>query len=329
MKKSQHRQALGRGLSALLGEQGGGGENNLTAFLQEEHVESEKECLVSVLQEDQTLTWLDPKVLQKNPKQPRIVFDEVSLDELGHSIRSKGILQPLLVRRCGENQYEIIAGERRWRAAQLAGIEKIPCRVLEARDEEMMEIALLENIQRDDLNPIEEARGYQNLMDLFQYTQEKLAHRIGKSRSHIANMLRVLHLPESVQNLILDKHLSLGHAKVILSSKNPSELAQKVVENSWTVRQTEQAIKQEQALEKSNRFFEKALENSTQPLCEHLRHLEKNDLVLLETRLQSWIRKSHVKIHHKGAFLEVQLKFENLEDMERFVNVVEKKFEEN
>ncbi|GAJ45857.1 putative chromosome-partitioning protein ParB [Holospora elegans E1] len=348
MKKSPHRQALGRGLGALLGEQGTEKTENLSSSKDrsgledqpstkdrsgledqpstKDHSNSEKR-LSSTLQKDETLSWLRPETLQTNSKQPRVVFDEVSLDELGHSIRSKGILQPLLVRPCGEYRYEIIAGERRWRAAQLAGIEQIPCRILEVCDEEMMEIALLENIQRDDLNPIEEAKGYQHLIDAFSYTQEKLAHRIGKSRSHIANMLRILNLPESVQNLVLDKHLSLGHAKVILSSRFPEELAQKVIKNQWTVRQTEQELKKEQSLKKSQNLFEGALEHSTEALRQHLNHLEKNELELLERRLQTWVTHSQVKIQHKGASLEINLRFKNLEDMEHFISSVQEKSE--
>ena len=309
MKKSPNRQALGRGLSALLGEQ-----------ISDPIDKTPQEPV----QKEEKLVWLHPEMLQTNAKQPRIVFDEVSLDELGHSIRSKGILQPLLVRPLVNHRYEIIAGERRWRAAQLAGLERIPCRILEACDEEMMEIGLLENIQRDNLNPIEEAKGYQYLIELFHYTQEKLAHRIGKSRSHISNMLRILNLPESVQNLVLDKMLSLGHAKVILGSAYPDKLAQEVIEKEWTVRQTEQALKKELALrvQKSENFLEEALASTTGTLSQHLTHLEHEELMTLERRLKTWIPQSQVKIQHKGSALEVQFRFRTLEDVEGFIDTL-------
>ena len=309
MKKSSHRQALGRGLGALLTEQA----------LDPIDLPSEEP-----MEKKEQLAWLHPEMLQSNAKQPRIIFDEVSLDELGHSIRSKGVLQPLLVRPLVNHRYEIIAGERRWRAAQLAGLERVPCRILEARDEEMMEIGLLENIQRDNLNPIEEAKGYQHLIELFHYTQEKLAHRIGKSRSHISNMLRILNLPQSVQNWVLDKTLSLGHAKVILGSSFPDKLAREVIEKEWTVRQTELALKKELSLKlkKPENFSEEVFKNTTETLSQHLNHLEQQELVTLERRLKTWIPKSQVKIQHKGSSLELQFRFKNLEDVERFIDTL-------
>ncbi len=174
-----------------------------------------------------------------NAHQPRLMFDEVLLEELAHSIREKGVLQPLLVRPLGQDAYEIIAGERRWRAAQLAGLHQVPCRILSIESHEMMEIGLLENIQRDDLNPLEEAKGYRYLMDHFSYTQEKLAHRLGKSRSHIGNMLRILALPASVQGWVSEGKMSFGHAKVLAGASNPEALAQVVIDKDLTVRQTE------------------------------------------------------------------------------------------
>lgn len=309
MKKPFHRQVLGRGLDALLGEQDVAVRGR--EIIGPHHVEDEG-----------GFVWLAPENLHNNPKQPRVTFDEVSLDELGHSIRSKGVLQPLLVRKVDKERYEIIAGERRWRAAQLVGVERIPCRILEASDEEMMEIGLLENIQRDNLNAVEEANGYQYLIDLFDYTQEKLAHRIGKSRSHIANMLRLLQLPEMVQRFILDGTLSVGHAKVILGSSNPEVLAQEVIEKKLTVRQTEYALKKESAAHKQilSGEFPQSLDMTTEAISDRLDFLEREECLILEKRLKDIISARYVKVQYHQSGIDVHFHFQNLEDLERFID---------
>lgn len=179
--------------------------------------------------------------LEAGPGQPRTVFDSKALDELASSIKRHGVLQPLLVRENKDNSgnYEIIAGERRWRAAQRAQLHEVPVIVLTMTDLEAFEVALIENLQREDLDPIDEAMGYQRLMDLHDYTQEKLAEGLGKSRSHIANMMRLLQLPKSVQNLLSEGKISSGHARALVTAENAESLAKEVVAKGLSVRETE------------------------------------------------------------------------------------------
>ncbi len=180
-----------------------------------------------------------------NPDQPRRSFTDEHLKDLSASIRAKGIIQPLIVRKrsTGNGEFEIVAGERRWRAAQMAQLHEIPVLVRDFTDTEVLEVAIIENIQRADLNPVEEAAGYRQLMDKFGHTQEKLAEELGKSRSHIANLLRLLHLPRDVQELLVERKLSAGHARALITSDDPSGLAKQVVAQGLSVRATEALAK--------------------------------------------------------------------------------------
>lgn len=223
---SNKPKGLGRGLSSLMGE---------TAVSAIEIVAHQGDMSGAVR--------LPVGQLQPGKYQPRRHFSEEALTELADSIERHGIMQPIVVRVVGAHRYEIIAGERRWRAAQLAKIVEVPVIIREVDDEMALELALIENIQRADLNPLEEAAGYQRLMDEFNYTQEKLAPIVGKSRSHIANLLRLLKLPESVKRRIDSGELTMGHARAILMAKNPEELAEKIVEVGLSVRQAEEWAK--------------------------------------------------------------------------------------
>ena len=180
--------------------------------------------------------------IRPNPDQPRRDFDEKDLQELAASIREKGVIQPLILRAHPREagHYEIVAGERRWRAAQLAGIHELPAVVRDLNDTEVLELAIIENIQRADLNALEEAQGYRQLMDRFGHTQERLAEALGKSRSHIANLLRLLTLPDSVLELLRSGKLTAGHARALVTAGHPEALARQVVERDLSVRQTEQ-----------------------------------------------------------------------------------------
>ncbi|WP_321395706.1 ParB/RepB/Spo0J family partition protein [Emcibacter sp.] len=182
--------------------------------------------------------------LVANAYQPRKVFDEDKARDLVESIREKGILQPILVRPKGPDEYEIIAGERRWRAAQAAGLHRVPAIVRELTDGEALEIAIIENVQRHDLTPIEEAMGYQRLIDEFGHTQEMLGKIVGKSRSHIANILRLLALPKNVQNMLLDGLLSMGHARALITADEPEKLARRIIDEGLSVRQAEKIAKE-------------------------------------------------------------------------------------
>jgi ParB family chromosome partitioning protein len=189
------------------------------------------------------------ELLRRNPDQPRKVFSEEDIDELAASIREKGVIQPLLVRPAPgvAGEYEIVAGERRWRAAQRAGLREMPVVVRALADGEVLEIAIIENVQRVDLNPIEEALGYKALMERFGRTQDAVAEAVGKSRPHVANALRLLNLPEAVQGYVLQGQLSAGHARAIASADDPLVIARRVIDGGLTVRETEALARQSAA----------------------------------------------------------------------------------
>lgn len=214
------RRGLGKGLSSLLGED---------ANFASSHGRR------SIVKRNQ---------LKPSSYQPRTQFNEDELVSLANSIQSHGVLQPILVREVGEQSFEIVAGERRWRASKIAGIEEVPVVIMDLTELQALEIALLENIQRQDLSPIEEAEGYKKLLDNFNHTQESLSKSLGKSRSHIANLLRLLSLPEDVKAAIQDGELTMGHAKLLIGAENPSELAKQIIQNQLNVQETGKFIKQ-------------------------------------------------------------------------------------
>jgi ParB family chromosome partitioning protein len=217
MDSNRIKKGLGRGLSSLIGE-------------------TKTEININKL----LISDLVP-----NKYQPRKLFDEGNLEELASSIKERGIIQPIIVRKSNEDKskYEIIAGERRWLAAQKAGLHEVPVVITEADDLKALEFAIVENVQRHDLNAIEEAKGYQHLIDDFSYDQERVAKFIGKSRSHIANCLRLLTLPEAVLKLIEIKKLSAGHAKILVGLNNAVFVANKIIEKNLSVRQAENFVK--------------------------------------------------------------------------------------
>jgi len=217
--KKNERRGLGRGLSALMADVGVGEAENATATRRPD-------------------ATMPVEALTPNPDQPRRDFDQAALEELAASIRAKGIIQPLIVRPRGTG-YEIVAGERRWRAAQLAQLHEVPVLVREFSDTEVLEIAIIENIQRADLNPVEEAMGYRQLMERFGHTQERLAEALSKSRSHIANLLRLLGLPEEVLTHLREGRLSAGHARALITTPDPVALARQVISRGLSVRETE------------------------------------------------------------------------------------------
>ena len=224
MEKKAERRGLGRGLSALMADIG----------LQGESVSGDATARPGV-------TRIPVEDIHPNLDQPRRGFNHAALEDLASSIRAKGVLQPLIVRRSPkvEGQYEIVAGERRWRASQIAQLHEVPVLVRDFDDTEVLEVAIIENIQREDLNAIEEASGYRQLMDRFGHTQEKLAEALSKSRSHIANVLRLLNLPEEVQSYVREGRLTAGHARALITAADPSKLAREVLAKGYSVRQTE------------------------------------------------------------------------------------------
>ena len=217
MDTNKIKKGLGRGLSSLIGE----------------------------TKSEININKLPISDLLSNKFQPRKIFDDESLLDLTNSIKERGIVQPIIVRKSNDNKskYEIIAGERRWLAAQKAGLHEVPVVITVADDLKSLEFAIIENVQRNDLNAVEEARGYQRLIDEFSYDQEKVAKFIGKSRSHIANYLRVLGLPDEVLKLVETKKLSPGHAKILVGLGNVAFVANKIVEKKLSVRQAENFVK--------------------------------------------------------------------------------------
>jgi ParB family transcriptional regulator, chromosome partitioning protein len=216
------RRALGRGLSALLSDS------------------------ISVVAPGEELQEVDIDLIDPNPDQPRLRFNEDKLNELAQSIRANGLVQPLLLRRSANGRYQIVAGERRWRAAQLADLPRVHAVVRNIPDSKLLELALIENIQREELNPIEEASAYQRLIHNLGLTQDEVAQQVGKDRSSIANYLRLLKLPEDVQRMLEDELISMGHARALLGLDTKDQirrLANEVAEKKLSVRQTEQAVK--------------------------------------------------------------------------------------
>ncbi|MEW5975288.1 MAG: ParB/RepB/Spo0J family partition protein [Acidobacteriota bacterium] len=269
------RKALGKGLSALLKDR-----------------ESTEE---SALQE------IDLDLLRPNPYQPRQVFDPDKLDELARSIQSHGLVQPIVARPIG-GRYEIIAGERRWRAAQKLGLSSVPVLLKQVSDEHLLETSLIENIQRENLNPMEEARAYQRLAEELQLTQEQVAQRTGKERSTVANFMRLLRLPDDLQRWVEEEKLSMGHARALLalpSHEEQRQLADKIWRKGWSVRETERRVNQ-----------------SRRPVRPSVTPLEDPNVRDAVHRLESALG-SRVRIHSKGKGGRIEIEYSSPEELQR------------
>ncbi len=248
-----------------------------------------------------------------NPDQPRRQFLQEDLDDLTASIKEKGVLQPLIVRPRDGGMYEIVAGERRWRAAQAAQLHEVPVLIRDYDDLEMLEVAIIENIQRSDLNAMEEAQSYKQLMEKFGHTQERMAEALGKSRSHIANLVRLLHLPQDVQQLVQDRKLSAGHARALITSDNASELARKIVKGGLSVRATENLVKKDAAGDAPSSGAKKPR-----------KEMEKDaDTRALEGDLSAMLRMK-VSIDHKpgGESGSVTISYETLDQLDELCNML-------
>ncbi|TAA70611.1 ParB/RepB/Spo0J family partition protein [Planococcus salinarum] len=259
------------------------------------------------LTKNETVSQINICEIKENPYQPRKIFDNAALDELSESIKEHGILQPVVVRKAGK-RFELVVGERRFRAAKLAKLDDIPAIIKELTDQQMMELAILENLQREDLTPIEEAEAYQKLMEALNLTQEQLAFRLGKSRPHIANHVRLLALPKDVRQMISDKKLSMGHGRTLLglrSKKIIPEIADKVVKDNLNVRQ---------------------LENLVQRLNEDVPRetIEKKKDIFIEEK-QSELRDrfgTNVQIKKNKNKGKIEIEFFSEEDLERILEIL-------
>jgi len=289
---SEKNRGLGRGLSALLGDQDTNSPRTGAEAAEARAAEPARGLEQPI------------ELLVRNPDQPRRTFIEADIEELAASIREKGILQPILVRPApGQaGHYQIVAGERRWRAAQKAGLHSVPVIVRELDDLDVMEIGIIENVQRADLNPIEEARGYKVLQDRFGRTQDALAQVVGKSRPHIANMLRLLALPEVVQDHVLHGRLSAGHARALITSENAEALAEQVIAKALSVRQTEALVRDEQAGPKAAPAPKARLQQNA-------------DTLSLEQDLQEALG-LNVKLDDRGGKGELRLSYASLEQLD-------------
>ena len=261
--------------------------------------------------ENQNVVELKLTEIEPNKNQPRRKFDKEKLGALAESLSQYGVLQPIVVKKLDTGFYQIIAGERRWRAARMANLKKIPVIIKEFDDRETMEIALIENLQREDLNPIEEAEGFQELMDRFQMTQEQLSQKVGKSRSAIANSLRLLHLPKEIRQYLIDGKLSSGHARAILSAEKKEvqmAAAQKIMEEEWSVRQAEAYIAQ---LQKTPVVKKKTAQQ--EELERHILSLENKLSTALGTK---------VKIHHSKNKGKIEIQYYSNDDFERIMSMI-------
>jgi ParB family transcriptional regulator, chromosome partitioning protein len=272
---------LGRGLAALIGDMAGAEGTRIA-----EGVGGVKRLPVDFI--------------AANAANPRRDFDADQLEELTSSIREKGVMQPLLVRPTRDpNRFEIIAGERRWRAAQKAGLHEVPVIVREVDDKEALELAIIENVQRVDLNPLEEAQGYGQLIDQFSYTQQDLAQVIGKSRSHVANTLRLLRLPEDVRGMLARGELTAGHARTLITADDPATLARRIVDGGLSVREAEQLSQQRSASKGAPRA----------------KPSKDSDTVALERRLSDALGLA-VAIDHKGDGGKLEIRYRTLEQLD-------------
>ena len=282
MDSSKIKKGLGRGLSSLIGET---------------KIETQKNKL--------SVSDLVP-----NKYQPRKIFDEKNLDELASSIRERGILQPIIVRKSNDEQlkFEIIAGERRWLAAQKAGLHDVPVVITEADNLKSLEFAIVENVQRHDLNPLEEAQGYKKLIDEFSYDQEKVSKFIGKSRSYITNALRLLSLPDEVVKLIENQKLSAGHAKILVGLENASFVANKIVEKKLSVRQAENFVK----------LFRKSKQKSSKSKDANIMHLEMS--IVNKVGLNVEIKN---KKNNKGR---ITFEYKDLDQLNKIIDIIKSNY---
>ena len=287
MTDRKERRSLGRGLSALMADVGG-----------------DDRTLTTAVRPDLTVPV---EQLHPNPDQPRRHFAAEALAELSASIRVKGVIQPLIVRSIPDRSghFEIVAGERRWRAAQMAQLHELPVVVRKLSDAEVLEIAIIENIQRADLNPLEEALGFRQLMDRFGHTQERLATELGKSRSHIANLLRLLQLPEEVQQHLREGRLTAGHARTLVTAEDPAGLARKIIEKGLSVRAAEALAR-----------------GVTPPRPRRPSAAKDTDTQVLENDLSANLGMSVVIDHHPGGEGRVTIRYATIEQLDQLCQLL-------
>ena len=293
MNDDPSKRRLGRGLAALIGEM----DQPIGAMAGRPNVSADRKVPI--------------ELVNRNPKNPRKNFAEAELQDLASSIRQHGIVQPVVVRPIADSRFEIIAGERRWRAAQLAGLVDIPVIIRDVDDRTALELAIVENVQRSDLNPVEEALGYEQLIAEHGYTQNDLGEIIGKSRSHVANSLRLLKLPDQVRNMLFDGSLSAGHARALIPTSDPVALARTIVSRGMSVRDAEKLAQNDiKAQSNPEGSASKAQEKDADTLA-----LERD----LSDRLGL-----EVKVSHKGEGGRLMIAYKSLEQLEEICRLLER-----
>ncbi|MFL0691018.1 MAG: ParB/RepB/Spo0J family partition protein [Agrobacterium tumefaciens] len=291
MSEDVSKRRLGRGLAALIGE------------MDQPVPVGETRQTVSA---DRTVPI---EFVARSPKNPRRYFDEAELQDLAGSIRQHGIVQPVVVRTMSGDRFEIIAGERRWRAAQLAGLVEIPVIVRDVDDRTALELAIVENVQRADLNPLEEALGYEQLIAEHGYTQNDLGEIIGKSRSHVANSLRLLKLPDPVRDMLADGSLSAGHARALVSTPDPVVLAKTIAQKGLSVRDAE-------------KLAQNHIKAQQSPAPADARESKDSDTIALERSLSDRLGLS-VSINHKGGGGQLKINYKSLDQLEEICRLLE------
>lgn len=294
MNDDVSKRRLGRGLAALIGEM----DQSLPVDGEKPSVSADR--LIPI------------EFVSRNPRNPRRFFDDSELHDLASSIRQHGIVQPIVVRTLAVNHYEIIAGERRWRAAQLAGLIEIPVIIRDVDDKTALEIAIVENVQRSDLNPLEEALGYEQLIAEYGYTQNDLGEIIGKSRSHVANSLRLLKLPEPVREFLAAGSLSAGHARALVSTSDPTALARTIVAKGMSVRDAE-------------RLAQHDIKAQSEPQrAPSTRDQKDSDTLALERTLSDALGLD-VTINHKANGGQIRIAYKSLEQLEEICRLLERR----
>ncbi|MGO7530651.1 ParB/RepB/Spo0J family partition protein [Rhizobium leguminosarum] len=293
MNDDVSKRRLGRGLAALIGEM-------------DQPVPVEAERVISADR------MIPIEFVSRNPRNPRRFFDDSELHDLASSIRQHGIVQPIVVRTMSRDRYEIIAGERRWRAAQLAGLIEIAVIVRDVDDKTALEIAIVENVQRADLNALEEALGYEQLIAEYGYTQNDLGEIIGKSRSHVANSLRLLKLPDPVRDLLAAGSLSAGHARALVSTSNPASLARTIVAKGMSVRDAE-------------KLAQNNIKAQSEPLQATLQRDQKDSDTLALERTLSDALGLDVAINHKASGGQIKISYKSLEQLEEICRLLERR----
>ncbi|MBY5317645.1 ParB/RepB/Spo0J family partition protein [Rhizobium leguminosarum] len=293
MNDDVSKRRLGRGLAALIGEM-------------DQPVPVEAERTISADR------MIPIEFVSRNPRNPRRFFDDSELHDLASSIRQHGIVQPIVVRTMSRDRYEIIAGERRWRAAQLAGLIEIAVIIRDVDDKTALEIAIVENVQRADLNALEEALGYEQLIAEYGYTQNDLGEIIGKSRSHVANSLRLLKLPDPVRDLLAAGSLSAGHARALVSTSDPASLARTIVAKGMSVRDAE-------------KLAQNNIKAQSEPQQAALRRDQKDSDTLALERTLSDALGLDVAINHKASGGQIKISYKSLEQLEEICRLLERR----